>query len=111
MLFVSRQTKASNVVTHWQHQYSAEIKSKSGEHYKTFLALKDLGANPTPGQVNVTIGNESWTRCTCDECGASVNEVMRLGAIPDYSSNTAWICESCLRTALELFEDIKCDAT
>lgn len=32
-------------------------------------ALIALGPSPSPADVEATVGNGSWTRITCDDCG------------------------------------------
>ena len=55
------------------------------------------------GEVDALIGNKSWTRVeNCSECGAEAVAVVELGEEPDYDSMTAFVCESCLRKALDL---------
>jgi hypothetical protein len=54
----------------------------------------------TADDVNTIIGNKSWTRLTCDECGSeTITEVMEVGQEPDYESNTARLCLECIKKA------------
>jgi len=67
---------------------------------QTYYDLASLGNSPEPEDVNMVIGNDSWTDLRCDECNAHVEEVMRVGDEPDYESATAHICKPCLVKAL-----------
>ena len=66
--------------------------------------LLALGENPSPDAVDAVIGNSSWTMTPrCDECGSEEVPVVQVGEEPDYESNTAILCESCLTQAVSLF--------
>ena len=78
-------------VTHWSHSVTEK--------------LRQLGKNPPPDEVDKAIGNSSWTTSRkCDECGEKSSMIVMLGEKPDYESNTARICRSCLEKALQLFD-------
>lgn len=50
----------------------------------------------TPEDVAAIIGNESWTRLTCDECGKDTDAVLTVGQELYYESHTASLCRSCV---------------
>jgi len=50
----------------------------------------------TDEEVNVIIGNDSWTRLTCDECDEDVDAVLTVGEEPDHESHTASLCRTCV---------------
>ena len=58
----------------------------------------------TAADVAAIIGNESWVRVEdCSDCGAKyLKSVTQLGEEPDYESQTAYVCDDCLRKALAL---------
>jgi hypothetical protein len=70
---------------------------------QTYQRLISL-VNPTQQQIKEVIGNGSWTRLKCDECGKEVQATIEVGQEPDYESATANLCIDCLRKALEKFE-------
>lgn len=71
-------------------------------HLKTGEKLAQLdGETATVEEVNKIIGNNSWTRLTCNECGAHVTAVIEVGEPSDYESRTAHLCRPCLERALE----------
>lgn len=59
------------------------------------------GETATPADVDSIIGNSSWTRLTCDECGKEVDAVLTVGQEPDYESHTASLCRNCVKLASE----------
>jgi len=90
---------------------AAEASDRWDRHYAPFKSvallqisenLKALGPSPEPSEVDSVIGNGSWTRLTCSECGQDVDEVVQVGDEPDYESSTAWLCRPCLKSAAEL---------
>ena len=56
----------------------------------------------TADEVNIIIGNESWTRLSCDECGSNVDVILTVGQEPDYESRTASLCKSCVQKAANM---------
>lgn len=56
----------------------------------------------TAADVAAIIGNESWTRLTCDECGKDTDAVLTVGQEPDYESHTASLCRSCVERAYSI---------
>ena len=88
----------------WKRQFchGGVWREDCGTAREKFAALVALGEGPTPEAVEAVIGNRSWTREKCDECGASVESIVRLGEEPDYESNTARVCLGCLTKAVEL---------
>lgn len=68
------------------------------------LILEALEAEPVlaEARANEIIGNESWTRNECDECGQDCFATVTVGQEPEYDSATASICLSCLQKAVAL---------
>lgn len=67
--------------------------------------LDDLDVeSATPEDVAAIIGNESWTRLTCDECGKDVDAVLTLGRGKGKGgeSRTASICQACTQKAASI---------
>lgn len=113
---VTRQMLANRAAENWRHQYSEGKfgwKSTSmpvqpiGVHRK----LIALGPTPTPEQVNAVIGNSSWTRLTCDQCGNEVDTVIVVGQAQDYESSTASLCITCLEQAYNLAMGVRDNAS
>jgi len=58
----------------------------------------------TDKDIEDIIGNASWTRMKCDECGKAVDTLIRIGEPPEYDSRTAYVCPDCLMKAIALIE-------
>ena len=94
---ITRESLASIVVKRWKEQYRRDI--NTGSHWdEIYLKLKGLGSSPSPEEVNQVIGNNNWTKVPgCNECKEDSNEfVIRVGDEPDYESNTAFLCSTCI---------------
>lgn len=94
MKLITRYERAKTAAKRWREQYPRD-------HHGIGAKLEDLGAFPSPHDVDRVIGNKSWTRVTdCSECGAlEPDMVMEIGESPDIESSTAWICYKCLNQA------------
>lgn len=88
-------SKLDYVVKSWFIQYPND-KDGIGEK------LKRLD-NPIAEQINEVIGNDSWTRIWCSECGDSVEEFIVIGEEEDYENSTAYLCENCITKAYNSF--------
>jgi len=100
MRLITRQTLANTVANRWVAQYAD---GPYGQYeINIFEQLRALGEKPIPDSVDMIIGNTSWTRTDCHECGAENIDVVEVGQEPDYGSSTANICKSCLKTALAI---------
>jgi len=109
MIVETPKTKAAEAAESWKRQYWSPkggwSKTFSGPANVEYEALIALGPTPEPGQVDKAIGNKSWTRTECGECGAENVPVVVLGEEPDYESSTAWVCLGCLRKAVAMLEE------
>lgn len=101
MKLISRQEKANRVAERWKEQYYQRkidewTETRIGDTERTYKAIVALGNNPIPDEIDKIIGNGSWTRLTCDECGEDKEAVIQMGQEPDYESHTACVCWNCL---------------
>ncbi len=104
MELITRQSRASTTAARWQEQYNGP--GVTVDEQEIGAALVALGADPLPDAVDAAIGNDSWTKLdTCGECSKEVAALVQVGEDPDYDSNTAYLCKSCTRRAVVLFED------
>jgi len=76
----------------WKAQYP---NGKEGK-YEKLIAAKPLSKK----KVDEIIGNDSWTRLTCESCDMDVKEVIIL----DGFEYPTYICKECLNKALTLLE-------
>jgi hypothetical protein len=98
------QSKAAAAADAWERQYAPYC---SVDHWQAKMgsALKALGPQPTPQDVNLLIGNQAWTECICTECGKFVDAVVRIGNEPHYDSDTVWLCRECLARAVRIMDE------
>lgn len=100
MKLITRQTLSNEVAERWAKQYED---GRYGQDKIDILEkLRKLGNSPNPDTVDAIIGNKSWTRTNCHECGQCNIDVVELGENPDYESHTASICKKCLEKAMRL---------
>jgi hypothetical protein len=105
MKLITQQTRADEAAKRWKEQYFSrkhEMEKDKEIIYKNLLAL---GENPDPDMVNKVIGNSSWTNTPdCSECGLDDNTPrIQAGEEPDYESQTAYLCEECIKKAHTCF--------
>ena len=110
MNLITERHVISTVAERWKRQYCNTdgtwfwlvCKTETSEvTYLRLLALDLLTARPV--DVMAIIGNGSWVRLTCNECGRNVDAAVILGEPLDFDSETASVCQDCLRAALALF--------
>ena len=80
----------------WDECIVNSVMYDKGGKEAIYHKLIALGNNPEPNDVDATIGNGSWTRLTCNECGKEKEMVAEVGETPDWESNTANICMDCI---------------
>lgn len=97
MFIQTRHSNAEKAADAWERAYKYDRDGKAAK-------IRALGNHPDPDAVNEIIGNQSWTRCLCNECNRDVEAVVQLGQEPDYESRTAWICRDCIKLALAAFD-------
>lgn len=102
MKYISRQTQANSTASRWRCQYSGRIGMQGDDKDFVYQELMRLGSSPKPESIEKIVGNTSWTSIQCSECKKDVQRVIQLGDEPDYESNTALVCEYCLKEALQL---------
>lgn len=101
MRVITRQMLANEAASSWKRQYygwTDQSKVAIGEQ------LEALGDSPLADRVDKVIGNQSWTRLTCDDCDKVVDRVVQLGQPLDYDSRTANVCADCFAKAVRLME-------
>ena len=109
MKIITRQSLAEAAKDSWFNQYRSEIKYGSAKPtlapngcadvYNNLCAIEDV----TPEKVNDIIGNDSWTKVSCDQCGKFVDAIIELGEESDYESRTVHICFDCMVAAMDKF--------
>lgn len=91
----------ASVPDRWAQQYSGD-RFGSEKHLIT-AALRSLErANGlTKEAIDAAIGNESWTRNECNECGVDADLTITVGEPMDYESHTATLCADCIARAAD----------
>lgn len=102
MKVITPESLAKDVAKHWNIRYSNGRYGKDKVEIGIMLsALND----PTPSEINSIIGNSSWTRTTCHECGAENIPVLEIGQCMDEDSYTCHVCISCLKSAVNMLDN------
>jgi len=65
------------------------------------VKLRALGPDPRPGDVDEAIGNNSWTRETCDMCDTELTDNSRMVELSCYD-HTVLICSMCVEVAARM---------
>jgi len=101
MKLITWRGKIRNVAKSWAAQYRNTTDASKKE---VLAQLKILDTEKaTIEDVAQIIGNDSWTRLICDECGEAVQAVVMVGQEPDYDSATVYLCKSCALKVQGLF--------
>lgn len=94
MIVTTKRDLIMSVAERWRRQYPAPLAASDKEEiYERLTKLNLLTCSAE--EVAAVIGNESWTRMKCDECGIETDWLICVGAAPDLESSTAHLCRSC----------------
>ena len=108
MHIVTKATRARGVAARWKkaYYYGGEWHTINiGPTKEIYDQLVAAGENITPEEAATIIGNESWTRNRCAECGYDVETTVHFGEKEDYDVAWANVCPDCLREALALYDN------
>ena len=107
MELLNERTQVRTVAQRWRAQYGAGSYSSDTRMRMVGEELAALDTETAAAsEVAEIVGSGSWvSKQTCDECGAETWAAVQVGQPPNYESNTATICGSCLRAALRLLGD------
>lgn len=90
-----------NVADRWKKRFP-----NKEETYNKLLEL-DL-ETAMPEAIAKIIGNDYWTKITCDQCKRDVKAVVTVGSYPNYETSPASVCIDCIDISREkLIEAIK----
>ena len=89
---ITRQEVIDAAPKRWKHQYPG---GREGI-YEKLMAAKPL----TKEKVDTIIGNQSWTRLSCDECEKEVDSAITISN----SETLFYVCKKCLNKALRLID-------
>jgi hypothetical protein len=105
MELITERSRIKGVADAWDAQYAPDFRPTAIGSSKTIseklhaLNLSKVSA----ATVDKIIGNDSWTRLTCDECRKRVPKVVVLYH-PGDGSAVFEICESCATKVKTLFK-------
>lgn len=101
MKVITERDKIRDVAEDWRKQYAdSDGFLEAFEKLGIYVRLTKLDvATATAEDVAKIIGNDSWTRLECQECGKDVKALIEIGSPPDYESSTARVCLSCIGEA------------
>ena len=108
MHLITVRDRIKAIPVEWRRQYYKPISMSWGtlinrDAGQVYTKLCGLDTDTCLKQdIDTIIGNTSWTRIVCDNCGKDVGAVIQLGQELDYESSTANICVDCLGQALTL---------
>lgn len=95
MELLTERMRILNVAKEWKRGYRADN--------EIYLKLKKLNLKTaTAEDVEKITGNPLWIELFCDGCGERVKAVVQLGEELNWERDTTYICEECLKKALEL---------
>jgi len=103
MRIIDPKALAATAAERWKQTYhKSDGQWHSWRMKVIYEAVAALGPTPNPQQVDLIIGNRSWTRDMCNEVGCNEDAYIEIGQPPDYDSATANLCRGCLRKAADL---------
>lgn len=108
MKIVTRQQLTNGAVDRWREQYF----TCRGEWYDDrkqtiWEKLKALGSSPDPADVDRVIGNGSWTRITCDNCGRYPEIAIEMGSHSDDEYGPCNYCRKCVDEAISMIANAR----
>lgn len=101
---ITTRSQILSVAERWDRQYPSRRPDHVRDPIRKRLHELDK-TTATAADVAAIIGNDSWTKCMCNECDQEVESVVEVGQEPDYESATATLCVTCLKKAAALMEE------
>lgn len=111
MIKVTRQALANSAADRWKRQYySKPFQSpstiwRSNDARKTHERLVALGPSPSLDEVDKTIGNDSWTHQTCDNCSERGSDLVMLTGVACEEYGETSLCLQCIVEAHDLLTE------
>lgn len=110
-MITTQRDQIRTVAQRWRNQYSPmekwdTIPLQAGRaHPRTIAEKLDQldGDTATPADVEVIIGNDSWTRLTCDACSKNSLSIFTFYTLESADTIMFSVCAECLsRATLQL---------
>jgi hypothetical protein len=100
MELITKEQIIANVAANWRRSYPHNYNLANNESSDAIWhRLKEA---TTEKEINTIIGNESWTRNECAECGKDAEAVVAF----DHYEERVQVCKKCLGKALKLVKDL-----
>ena len=99
MRIIRKADKILTVSKRWDEQYRDDndlTKIKIGNRLRNKKTI-------TENEITEIIGNNSWTKNLCYECGNDCDSIILFGEESDYESSTFYVCHDCLKKAIAFF--------
>jgi len=97
MKLITKQDLIDGVCLRWKIQYFANGEWKYGNNKEDiYNNLVSLGDDKTEQDIEKVIGNNSWTRLSCDICNNDVDRVVTT----DFSEYSHYMCLNCASKAV-----------
>ena len=104
MKLVTKRILIEGVVAAWEQQFGRDPERPKCKAILTALRSLDL-ARATEMQITRIIGNRSWTRIECIECGQECVEAFVFGKAAEDADSPVYVCRACLENvACEILE-------
>lgn len=106
MHVLTKRDRIKDVAQHWHSQYfvNGAWKLCKGGAEIIYNQLVQLTSDATEEDIAKIIGNRSWTRNQCDDCGED-SDVVAIFA-ETTAEQIIYVCPKCLRAALAACEAI-----
>ena len=101
MTVIRRSDICRDVPKQWAEEYRNYPKCDGISAALAALAPEEL----TKGRIDAIIGNDSWTRNQCDECGEDHEVTVRLEEQSHYDERWLNLCVACLQGAARFAEE------
>lgn len=103
---ITRSSICRHVADRWHKQYRQLYEQSPGK-LDILDRLRALNGTGTPEQINSIIGNNSWTKNYCHECGKDSEILIHLGDAPREDTTWIHVCPDCLKAALAMVETVE----
>lgn len=105
MYVTTKREVIRGVPDQWRAQYAGW--PADSEKAAITLALDALDAETCSAEdVELIIGNSSWTSLTCTCCGASADVLIHIGDEPDYDAIYQDLCRACVIKAASMLMEV-----
>ncbi len=101
MRLLTKKYIASLAAKRWENQYKGKHDLYDGEKQEILDSLIELGENPEPEEVDLVIGNDSWTDIVCHVCRGYVEEAVSFPHLNDEGGCEMIICRGCVKKLLD----------